>query len=435
MGLLIVLLIVLGIGYRLTSPEDRLRLLRAGLVAGRAASLQLKDALKRDAESETFDEALRARTPRALVTPALVTLNAAIFLLMLFGAGSFSDPETLIGWGGSFGPRTTNGEWWRLVTAMFVHSGMLHLLVNIAALFQVGLILERLVGRLTFAAVYITAGVFAGLLSLSAYPLTLSTGASGAVFGVYGLLLASCIWGLLDRSGVAIPLVALKRLGPAAGVFLLYNMASESVPIAAELVGFVAGLISGLVLARGAGEQEPPPRRVAITMAATVVIAVACAVPLRGLADVRPEIERLVAIEDRTAGAYRTAVDRFKSGRITVETLAQVIDGKIMPELQTARARLKTVGRVPPEHQPLVARAEEYLRLRDESWRLRADGLRRTTTLTRRGAGKTERASTENPRLRAEAEYKANTRALAKAEESERASLAAFQRMKAAQQP
>ena len=76
--------------------------------------------------------------------------------------------ETLVGWGGNVGVRTTNGEWWRLATAMFVHSGMFHLLVNTAALVQLGLILERLVGRLTFAAVYVAAGIFAGLASLAA---------------------------------------------------------------------------------------------------------------------------------------------------------------------------------------------------------------------------------------------------------------------------
>ena len=72
------------------------------------------------------------------------------------------------------GPLTTNGEWWRLVTASFVHTGLFHLLVNVAVLCQLGAVLERLAGRPTFTAVYISAGVFAGLISLSSYPVAVS---------------------------------------------------------------------------------------------------------------------------------------------------------------------------------------------------------------------------------------------------------------------
>src|SRR6202035_2476066 len=99
------------------------------------------------------------------------------------GAGALSDPQTLVGWGASFGPRTTNGEWWRLVTSMFVHSGMLQLLVNVGGLVSIGFMLERLVRRPAFAAVYFAAGVLASLVSLSVHPMAVSAGASGAIFG------------------------------------------------------------------------------------------------------------------------------------------------------------------------------------------------------------------------------------------------------------
>ena len=80
---------------------------------------------------------------------------------------------------------------------------------------------------------------------------------------------------------------------------------------------------------------------------------------------------------------------------MSAEALAQVIDRSIMPELQAARARLKALEGVPPEHQALVAGAEEYLRLRDESWRFRAEGLRRTNMLRLRQAENAERISLE----------------------------------------
>ena len=99
--------------------------------------------------------------------PVLLALNVLVFLAMGWGG---DDAETLVSWGANFGPRTTNGEWWRLVASMFVHTGTLQLLVNGAALVQLGLILERLVGHVTFAAVYLAAGLLASIVSLSDFP-------------------------------------------------------------------------------------------------------------------------------------------------------------------------------------------------------------------------------------------------------------------------
>jgi membrane associated rhomboid family serine protease len=431
MYLILFLLIVSGFAlYRMT-PEDRGRVIRSV----RAAIPHVKDATTYGrAECEPFRNALLARARWPLVTGALIALNVTVFVFMLFGAGALSNPTTLVGWGGNFGPRTTNGEWWRLLTSVFVHPGLLHLLVNLIGLVQISLILERLVGRLAFAAVYVAAGVFASLVSLSAYPLTVSVGASGAIFGLYGLLLASSIWGWLHRSTVTIPLVALVRLVPAAAVFILYNLANDGLGITAELTGLVAGLVCGLYLARGVSDGQPLARQVAAAMAAAAVIAVASAVPLRGVTDVRPEIERVVGLEDRTASAYRTAVDRFRHGRITAEAVAQLIDRTIEPELRAADARLKAVDGVPREQQPLVASAEEYLRLRYESWRLRAERLHKTDVPTVQEARDTEPASTESWRLRAEARHKAEMVSLGKIDGMERASLEALHRIMPADQ-
>src|SRR5437773_1625158 len=154
------LVTILVVAYRAATPEQRAQFGQRVLASLR----RTKDAAtRRRPDLEPFRDALYERTPWILVTPALVALNAAVFVLMLFGRGAFSDPQTLVAWGGNFGPRTTNGEWWRVVTTMFVHSGMVHLLVNLAGLVQVGLILERLVGHIAFAAVYVAAGVLASV--------------------------------------------------------------------------------------------------------------------------------------------------------------------------------------------------------------------------------------------------------------------------------
>ena len=106
-------------------------------------------------EDEVFHGALRARTRDLFVTPALVTLGAAVFTAMLFGVGAIGAPDTLVGMGASLGTRTTNGEWWRLLTSAFVYTGILHLIVSLAVLAQLGAVLERLAGRWAFGAVYL----------------------------------------------------------------------------------------------------------------------------------------------------------------------------------------------------------------------------------------------------------------------------------------
>lgn len=107
-ALLIFVLIVGGIAYRVSTPDDRERFYALVLAYSRRA--KDLEGINRNACAPFF-QALRERTQRALVTPALIALNVAIFLGMVFGAGKLDDPATLLSWGGSFGPRTTNGEW------------------------------------------------------------------------------------------------------------------------------------------------------------------------------------------------------------------------------------------------------------------------------------------------------------------------------------
>jgi membrane associated rhomboid family serine protease len=386
-------LIVVGIAFYVMNAEERIRFIQFALATIRRG---ITEATRHRPELDPFHEALRARTRWVVVTPAIVAVMTAIFVLRLFAAGALNDPEALIGWGASVGPRTSNGEWWRLATMTLVHAGLLHLLVNIIGLVQLGPIVERLVGPLPVAGGFIAAGAFAGLFSLAGHPLAISAGASGAIFGIYGLAVPSLILGLLPSAPITVPLLALKRLAPAATVFILYHhhviTGGES---SAELVGFVVGLVWGIVLSIRVGQQQPSPRRVAVTALAAIVIVIACALPRRGILDARPELERIVALEDRTASTYQKAVDKFKRGRARAEALTELINTTIMPELQAARSRLNGLVGVPREQQPLVASAGEYLRLRDQSWRLRIEGLRKENLATLREAEKSERTSLE----------------------------------------
>ena len=96
----------------------------------------------------------------------------------------------------------------------------------------------------------------------------------------------------------------------------------------------------------------------------------------------------------------------------------------------TSATRVKAIERVPHEYQPLVADAEEYLRLRYESWRLRAEGLRKMNMPAPREVERTDWESGARSRMRAEAQHRDNAVRLGNAEGSERASLEALQRIR-----
>lgn len=419
------LLVLAAVAYCATSEEQRTLLRRVLLTAARR---RIEAAKRSRRECGPFHDALRARTPFALVTPAIVALNVIVFVPMMFGRGALADPETLVAWGANFGPRTTNGEWWRLVASLFIHTGLLPLLVNLAALLQLGLILERVVGRLAFVAVYVAAGIFAGLLSVAGHPMTVSAGASGAVAGLYGLLFTCCVWDRFRPSPVPMPFVAVKRLAPAAALFLVYNTLDGSIGMRAEFLALVAGFVSGLVLTSGVGDRRPERRLLGAVTAAMIALAIVGAVPLRGITDVRPEIARVLDIEGRTVPGYRSAEARFWKGEVGATTLADLIERTIMPELRVARDRLTVLRGVPREQQHLIADAEEYVQLRSESWRLRTEALRRIAAPPRRDTLRAGLADVKW-RDRAETEHRVTQVMLGRAEGTERASLELLERL------
>ena len=459
MVFLFLLVIVAIIGFRLTTGEDRKKLLLKALAASREAALIAREEYAR---LEPFRAALRQRTRYAIVTPALAALSVMLFARMLFGSGALTDPSTLISWGANFGPRTTNGEWWRLLTSTFVHTGFLRMAVEAAVLAQLGILLERLAGRPTLASVFVASGILASLVNLSAYPMGTTTGTSGAIFGLYGLLLASIVRSLRARRTViepqvrneaaevqeegeageetleeaaeeapavlVVPVTALLWLVPATILFLLSVWMNDGFAFKADMAGFGVGLVAGLVLTGGIAHQTPDLRRVLATTGVTCIALVACAVPLRGIADVRPEISRIIALEDRTAGVYEAALTRVNKGAMTPDALAQLIDRSIVPELEAADAHLMAIRGVPPEHRPLVADADEYLRLRSTSWRLQAESWRNKVKARRREADGT--LSFDAGWHQTKAQFRADAATRGKAEGTERASLEVLQRLK-----
>jgi membrane associated rhomboid family serine protease len=372
------------------SPEERRRIVKRVMPVLHAATDVARHA---HVQSGPFHDAMRARTRWTVLTPAIVLVSVVIFFRMVLVDGPLASPETLIAWGGSSGLRTTNGEWWRLVTSIFIHAGFIQLVCELAGFVMVGMLLERLVGPVAFLSVYVGSGIFASVASLSADPMAVSVGSSGAIFGLYGLLLAYAACSFFQQSTVKIPVTAAKPLAPGVAIFLLYSTATGDLSGGRALHGLVMGVVCGVPLTVGVGSRKPPLVRTAAAMTAALAIAIVSAIPLRGFTDVRPAIAQVVAFEVKTATAYDKSVEQFKLGVMNADALAQIIDRTILPELHAIRLHLKSLDRVPTQDKSIVASADEYLRLRDESWRLRAEGLHTRNMLTLRKADRTEGAS------------------------------------------
>ena len=458
MVFLFLLVIVAIIGFRLTTGEDRKKLLLKALAASREAALIAREEYAR---LEPFRAALRQRTRYAIVAPALAALSVMLFARMLFGSGALTDPATLISWGANFGPRTTNGEWWRLLTSTFVHTGFLRMAVEAAALAQLGMLLERLAGRSTLASVFagrryprqprqpvrVPDGDHDRHVRRDLRPLWTAAGFDRPqpARTPNGDRTAGSRRVTrrrrrdrdrnLERSRLeeppavlVVPVTALLWLVPATILFLLSVWMNDGFAFKADMAGFGVGLVAGLVLTGGIAHQTPELRRVLATTGVTCIALVACAVPLRGIADVRPEIARIIALEDRTAGVYDAALARVNKGAMTPDALAQLIDRSIVPELEAADAHLMAIRGVPPEHRPLVADADEYLRLRSTSWRLQAESWRNKVKARRREADGT--LSFDAGWHQTKAQFRADAATRGKAEGTERASLEVLQRLK-----
>ncbi len=183
-----------------------------------------------------------------MITRLLIALNIIIYVLMVFSGVHFFEPTTqqILQWGGCSTSTLLQGEPWRLLTAMFVHFGIIHLLMNLYALYDIGSTLETLIGKARFAAVYLATGIFGGLLSqiwhLDSY--SVEAGASGGVFGVIGALVALLTTPLLPEEVRNPPL---KRVLGLIAVNLFYGMKS-SVNVAAHLGGLLSGIVIGYCL-------------------------------------------------------------------------------------------------------------------------------------------------------------------------------------------
>ena len=226
------------------------------------------------AELAEFRARLAALTPRVVVTPLLIAANVLVFAIMIARGVSPLSPTTdsLLAWGANYGRLSASGQWWRLATAMFLHVGVIHLFMNMWVLWDAGPLVERMLGHAAFASAYLLAGLAGGCASALWSPDRPSVGASGAIFGIFGVLGA-----VLLRQRRALPPGALTSLTRSSlffvGCNVIYGLTNPSIDMAAHLGGLAGGFLVGLPLVHAL----TPEARARMWRRAVVVTAVGLA--------------------------------------------------------------------------------------------------------------------------------------------------------------
>lgn len=188
------------------------------------------------------------------VTSIILDLNILVFLLMVFaGLGFISfHGQDLLDWGANFKPLTTDGEWWRLLTSTFLHGGFMHLGANMYGLLYVGIFLEPRIGKTKFAVIYLVTGILASITSLWWHDATVSVGASGAIFGMYGLFLALMLTKVYPKEFSKALLVSTLIF---VGFNLLYGL-TGGIDNAAHIGGLASGFIIGIIISSQLKEER-----------------------------------------------------------------------------------------------------------------------------------------------------------------------------------
>lgn len=212
-----------------------------------------------------------ARWAAAPATYVLVGINCLVYLAMALQGVSPRSPTVadLLRWGANSGPYVLlDGQWWRLVTAAFVHAGALHIATNMWCLWNLGLLGEPLLGVFGMFAVYLLTGAAGNLLSVATHPGVpngppgiVGVGASGAVFGLAGVLIV-----LLKSPLLPVPPRELRQLRRSVIYFAVFNFVFGAgsllfsgfirIDNMAHLGGFLCGLALGVPLVPRIGAPQ-----------------------------------------------------------------------------------------------------------------------------------------------------------------------------------
>jgi rhomboid protease GluP len=321
------------------------------------------------------------------VTRVLIGANLLAFAaLLLAGAGLWhSSSAVQLAWGASFGPATKDGEWWRLGSAMFLHFGVLHLGMNMWALWDGGQLVERMYGHARFAVLYLVGGLAGNLVSLIAQgDRAISGGASGAVFGIYGALLVflwrermqlrphEFRWLFWGAAGFSVATIAFGFLVP-------------GIDNAAHIGGFLSGILLGMALVRPLDVAQVVPLRSRLVPGTVFVLAMlflSTQVPQPRYrwseeSAARQEISRFLRQDAVVTNAWRHILEEGRRGGTSFDELAGRVDEAVADHYEQSFERLSRLHLDPAA--PSAAAVESlrhYAGQRRDASQALAEGLR-----------------------------------------------------------
>lgn len=218
---------------------------------------------------------MRTDIQRYTLTYALIAASSVVYLFSAFLSQSLidMDMQTLVDMGALFGPLTVlQGEWWRVLSAMFLHGGMTHLLMNMVSLYLVGRGAEMYFDTKSYLSIYFFSGIIGGLVSLYMHPDSVGVGASGAIFGVFGALAG---FFLAHRDSIASHSRAfMKDFSVIIIINLVIGFSIPSIDVSAHIGGLVIGFIGGFILSKD-------PKWISVYNILMILLSIAIASTLR----------------------------------------------------------------------------------------------------------------------------------------------------------
>ena len=178
------------------------------------------------------------------VTYILIAINIAVYIVMLLCKVPTDDPDSMISWGAMFAPLVLSGEWWRIITACFLHFNATHLMSNMIVLFALGRLDEPALGKAGYIVIYLLSGILSNIISMAFHvtsgQIVVSAGASGAIYGLLGAMTCLAFFGKSGIEGIY------KKRIPLMLVLVIAGSIFGEPHV--DYVGHISGLIIGFAL-------------------------------------------------------------------------------------------------------------------------------------------------------------------------------------------
>ena len=326
-----------------------------------------------------FQDLLEKLTPVVWVTPTLLVMNVAYYVFMVSRGVDPLQPDVpqLLRWGADYAPMTWNGQPWRLVSNLFIHCGILHLALNMWALWSAGRLLERLVGSTGYLIIYFASGVAGSLTSLWWNGDVVSAGASGAIFGLLGAF-ATFIWNRADSFPIAALGQLRNSLAMCIGYNLLFGASIQGIDQAAHVGGLLCGLVCGGLLSQPL-DQFTTRRRFQKNLVTAAVAALTLGIMVLQHPPPPPDLFLELAIYDeivpQTINKFNTAAVKFNERKITSGQMIELVQKDILPPWIKVREHVDNLSNIPSGRRELIHQIRSQLLLREESWKLLIDSL------------------------------------------------------------